>query len=300
MSAGADELAPQLRHVQCLRPSGTGGALARMAYWEWPCTSGAADAPVLVCVHGLSRQGRDFDVFAQAMRAHYRVICPDVLGRGESDWLADPTGYQIPFYVSDMVTLVARLGVEQVDWVGTSMGGLIGMGLGALPNSPVRRMVLNDVGPVLEFDALQRIGEYLGKPLRFDSEQAAAQYMASISIGFGPHSEAQWMALSRPMLRHDGDSWHLHYDPKIAVPFGNLTPAIATAGEQALWAAYDALRGPVLLLRGALSDLLSKPTAQAMTERGPHAQLREIAGVGHAPMLVQPDQVEIVKEFLLA
>jgi len=289
--------APLLRHVQCLRPS---GGLARMAYWEWPCESGAADAPVLVCVHGLSRQGRDFDVLAQAMRAHYRVICPDVMGRGESDWLADPAGYQIPFYVADMVTLVARLDVAQLDWVGTSMGGLIGMGLGAQPNSPIRRLVLNDVGPALEFDALQRIGAYLGKPLRFASEQEGAQYMASISAGFGPHTPEQWAALSRPMLRQDSDGFRLHYDPKIAVPFSGITPALATAGEQQLWAAYDALHGPVLLLRGAESDLLSKPTAQAMAERGPRARVHEIAGVGHAPMLVQADQVAIVKEFLLA
>jgi len=288
---------PQLKHVQCLRPN---GGLANMAYWEWPCANGAADAPVLVCVHGLSRQGRDFDTLARALSAQYRVVCPDVLGRGESDWLADPSGYQIPFYVADMVTLVARLDVTRVDWVGTSMGGLIGLGLAALPHSPVRRLVLNDVGPVLEFDALQRIGTYLGRPLRFASEAEAAQYMASISAGFGPHTDAQWAALSAPMLRRDGDSWCLHYDPKIAVPFAAITPALATAGEQALWAAWDALRGPVLLLRGAESDLLSSATARAMTERGPRARLHEIAGVGHAPTLVQPEQIAVVREFLLA
>ena len=142
---------PRLRHVQCLDPRG----LHRMAYWEW---GDPANRDVLVCVHGLSRQGRDFDVLAQALVDRYRVVCPDVVGRGESDRLADPAGYQIPTYVADMVTLVARLDVEQVDWVGTSMGGLIGMALGGLPNTPIRKMVLNEVGPHIEPVALQRIG----------------------------------------------------------------------------------------------------------------------------------------------
>jgi pimeloyl-ACP methyl ester carboxylesterase len=283
---------PRLRHVQCLDPRG----LHRMAYWEW---GDPANRDVLVCVHGLSRQGRDFDVLAQALVDRYRVVCPDVVGRGESDRLADPAGYQIPTYVADMVTLVARLDVEQVDWVGTSMGGLIGMGLASLPRTPIRRLVLNDVGPTIEAEALVRIGSYVGAPMRWASLDEAADYLWSISPGFGPHSREQWLALTRPMLRPEGDGFKPHYDPGIAVPFKAITPEIAAASQAALWHAYDAIRAPTLLLRGAQSDVLSRATADAMAARGPKAQLHELAGIGHAPTLVAPDQVAVIREFLL-
>ena len=286
---------PRLRHVSCL---GTRG-LHRMAYWEW---GDPAQPDVVVCVHGLTRQGRDFDALAaDLVAAGRRVVCPDVVGRGRSDWLADPMGYAIPAYVSDMVTLLARVDAQRVDWVGTSMGGLIGMGVAALEGSPVRRLVLNDVGPRIQADALQRIGSYLGRPARFGSEQEAAQAIWAISQGFGPHTPEQWLDLTRPLLKPDGSGgFVLRYDPAIAVPFRAITPEIAALGEAALWRAYDSLRQPTLLLRGAQSDLLSAETAQAMTQRGPRARLHEFPGVGHAPMLVQPDQRQVVREFLLA
>lgn len=282
---------PKLKSVQCLGASG----LHRMAYWEW---GERANPRVLVCVHGLSRQGRDFDTLAQRLSQSYRVICPDVVGRGQSDSLANPSGYQIPAYVADMVTLVARLDVEQVDWVGTSMGGLIGMGLAALPNSPVRKLVLNDVGPTLQFEALVRIGTYLGLPQHFETLQQGADYLWSISQSFGPHTPEQWLALSKPMFKPDGAGWKLHYDPQIALPFRSITKEQAAAGEAALWHAYDALRQPCLLLRGGDSDLLSAATALAMTQRGPKARLHEFAGVGHAPTLVSDDQISVVQDFL--
>jgi len=289
---------PSLQRVQCISPAG----LHRMAYWEW--AGPRADAPVLVCVHGLSRQGRDFDTLAQDLSAVYRVICPDVVGRGESDWLANPALYQVPQYVADMVTLIARLGVERVDWLGTSMGGLIGMGLASLPNTPVAKLVLNDVGPTLRFEALQRIGSYLGQPMRFDTVAQGGDYLWTISQGFGPHTPEQWAALSAPMFRPDPEGgegrFKLHYDPAIAAPFKAITPEMAAAGEAQLWAAYDRIACPTLLLRGAQSDLLSLETAQSMTERGPHARLSVIEGVGHAPMLVHADQRAIVREFLLS
>jgi len=235
---------PVLRHVTCANPKG----LHRMAYWEWGSPEAAR---TVVCVHGLTRQGRDFDTLARAMSDRYRVVCPDVAGRGRSDWLADPAGYQIPAYVADMVTLLARLDAQELHWVGTSMGGLIGLGLVALPGSPVKKLVLNDVGPVIELAALQRIGTYLGQPLRWGSVEEAADYLWSISASFGPHTREQWLALTRPMLRPDGDGYKLHYDPGIAVPFRAVTPEAARAGEAMLWASYDALRCPTLLLRGA-------------------------------------------------
>ena len=284
---------PRLRHVQCLGSQG----LHRMAYWEW----GAADNPrVLVCVHGLSRQGRDFDTLARDLCASHRVVCPDVVGRGRSDRLAEPMGYAVPAYVADMVTLLARLDAEQVDWLGTSMGGLIGLGVASLAGSPVRRLVLNDVGPAIQWQAIQRIGTYLGQPVHWCTLDEAADAMWAVSQGFGPHTREQWLALSRPQLRPDGEGFKPHYDPAIAVPFRALTPEIAAAGEAMLWQAYERLRCPTLLLRGAQSDLLSHATAQAMTERGPRARLHEFPGVGHAPMLVQDEQRQVVRDFLLS
>lgn len=284
---------PRLKHVQCLDSRG----LHRMAYWEW---GDPANRRVLVCAHGLSRQGRDFDTLARALADTWRVVSVDVVGRGQSDWLADPMGYTIPSYVADMVTLLARLDAETVDWVGTSMGGLIGLGLAALPNSPLRRLVLNDVGPVIEPSSLQRIGTYLGQPAHWKTLDEAADALWAISQGFGPHTREQWLELTRPQLKPDGDGFKPHYDPAIAVPFKAITPDLARAGEALLWQAWDRLQLPVLLLRGAESDLLSHATAQQMSQRGPRAQLVEFAGVGHAPMLVQPDQVQVVADFLRA
>ena len=284
---------PRLNHVQCLDTRG----LHRMAYWEW---GDRANPRVLVCAHGLARQGRDFDTLARAMSAEYRVVCPDVVGRGLSDALADAMGYQIPAYVADMVTLLARLDAPTVHWVGTSMGGLIGLGLASLPKTPISRLVLNDVGPTIQFEAITRIGTYLGKPMRWRSVDEAADYFLSISTSFGPHTREQWLALTRPMLKADGDGFIPHYDPNIALHFRAITPEMAAAGEAMTWMAYDAIRCPTLLLRGAESDLLSHATALAMTQRGPKASLREFAGIGHAPTLVAADQVGAVREFLLS
>jgi pimeloyl-ACP methyl ester carboxylesterase len=285
---------PRLRHVQCLDPRG----LHRMAYWQWERADGASDR-VLVCVHGVSRQGRDFDVLARAMQDGWRVVCPDVVGRGESDRLADPKGYALPTYVADMVTLLARLDAKTVHWFGTSMGGLIGMALAGFPGSPISRLVLNDIGPAIDVAGLGRIAEYIGKPLTWASEDEAADYLLTISQGFGPHSRAEWMALTRPMLRRDGDRWRLHYDPAIGDALRGVTPEFAAAGEAALWAAYDRVACPTLLLRGANSDVLSPQTAAAMASRGPKPRVHEFTGVGHAPTLVAADQVAVVRDFLL-
>jgi pimeloyl-ACP methyl ester carboxylesterase len=282
-----------------------------MAYWQW----GADHAPhVVLCVHGLTRQGRDFDVLAQALCQQaaergqaLRVVCPDVVGRGQSDWLKNPALYQLPTYAADLLTLLAKLQPSTLDWVGTSMGGLIGMALaGPLPAAAgprVRRLVLNDVGPVIELSALQRIGSYLGKTGVFDSAQQAADALWSISSSFGPHTPEQWLALTQPMLKplSDGSGrWTLHYDPALAEPFKNFTPQSVAQGEALLWQAYDQITAQTLLLRGAESDLLSPQTAQAMTQRGPKARLVEFAAVGHAPTLVAPDQVQVVLDFVLA
>lgn len=301
---------PTLQHVVCPGASKTDAQTHRMAYWSW---GDEANPRILICVHGLSRQGRDFDTLARELSSQYHVVCPDVVGRGESDWLAAPAGYQVFSYVSDMVALLKQLrapiqaeGTLDIDWVGTSMGGLIGLGFSTLPPEVtgvrVRKMVLNDVGPRLRHDALVRIGEYLGQPKRFANEQEAADYLWSISTGFGPHTPEQWLALSRPLLRPapDGNGLILRYDPAIGEPFRTVSAEATSSGEAALWGVYDGLKCEVLLLRGKHSDLLDSETAQAMTQRGPKARLVEFEGVGHAPTLVAPNQVAIVKDFLLA
>ena len=238
-----------------------------------------------------------------------RVVCPDVVGRGRSDWLKDPMGYQIPSYAADMLALLAQLHqqapIGTLDWVGTSMGGLIGMAISGTPGLPlpvpVRRLVLNDVGPAIQWQALARIGTYLGQTGRFDSVQQAADAMWAISTSFGPHTPAQWLALSQAMVKPLPDGgFTLHYDPAIAVPFRTLTPESAAQGEAALWQLYDHVTARTLLTRGAQSDLLSPQTALAMTQRGPKARLVEFAGVGHAPTFVNQEQVEAVTSFLLA
>lgn len=284
---------PRLQTVQCL----SGRSLHRMAYWEW---GDPDNHTVLVCAHGLTRQGRDFDELARAMLDRYRIVCPDVVGRGQSEWLADPMAYTLPQYVADMVTLLARIDARTVHWVGTSMGGLIGLGVAALGHSPIGKLVLNDVGPRIDGAGLARIGGYVGQTQRWKTIDEAADAIWSISTGFGAHTRDQWLTLSEPQLKPDGDALVPRSDPRIALAFKAITPEIAAAGEAALWHGYDQLKCPTLLLRGAESDLLARATAQEMTTRGPHAKLVEFAGVGHAPMLVQPEQVAAVREFLLS
>lgn len=291
---------PTLNYLPCADASGT----RRMAYWQW----GDAQADhTIVCVHGLTRQGRDFDVLAQALVARsakpLRVVCPDVAGRGMSDWLTEPMAYGVPSYVGDMLALLTVLKPATLDWVGTSMGGLIGIAVCAhakTVGAEVRRLVLNDVGPVLEWASLVRIGAYLGKNMHFDSLQQASDALRVIASSFGPHTPQQWLELSRHMVKPDADGGvRLHYDPAIALAFQAVTQEAAAQGEAALWALYDGIAAPTLLLRGADSDLLSRQTASQMAQRGPCARLVEFAGVGHAPTLIAQDQVDAVASFLL-
>jgi pimeloyl-ACP methyl ester carboxylesterase len=265
-----------------------------MAYREW----GDPQNPrVLVCAHGLTRCGRDFDKLAEAMSDRYRVVCPDVAGRGDSAWLADPMLYQLPQYVNDMVTLVARLDVDRVDWVGTSMGGLIGMTLASLPDSPVHRLVVNDAGPVVTKASLERIATYVGMAPVFPDLAAAEQYVRAVSVTFGPHSDEEWRFLTEVVMRPNaGGGLRLHYDPRLAEPFRAHMPE----KDLELWNLWDAIRCPTLVLRGALSDLLTRETCEQMAQRGPKAKVIEIPGVGHAPTLMHFDQIAIVRRYLEA
>ncbi len=281
-------LSPRRGHYCTLSPHG----FSRVVYFEW----GAADNPrVVVCVHGLTRNGRDFDVLAEALAPTHRVLAVDMPGRGDSDWLADPNDYAFPVYLAALNALLARSGAETVAWVGTSMGGLLGMVLAAQPNSPLTRLVVNDIGPAIETAALERIGSYVGMDPTFATYAEAETYIRAISAPFGPLTDAQWEHLTRTTVRErEGGRWGLAYDPGIAVPFRSA-PAPAD-----LWPVWDAIRCPTLVLRGAASDLLSPATAQAMTSRGPRAALLEFAGVGHAPMLMAPEQVAPVVAFMRA
>lgn len=305
---------PTLNYVSCpepwaVAPAQEGGSQPappqhRMAYWEWNATGDPHCPHVVVCVHGLSRQGRDFDELARALLERsaqpLRVICPDVVGRGKSDWLKDPMAYQIPHYAADMLALLAQLQPTTLDWVGTSMGGLIGMVLAGQPGLPVRRLLLNDVGPKVQWQAIQRIGQFLGKTGHFRSVQEAADALWAGSTTFGPHTPQQWLALSQHMVKPVAGGFTLHYDPAIATPFAALTPEDAARGDVLLWQLYDQITAQTLVTRGALSDLLDVQTAQEMTQRGPKARVVEFAGVGHAPTLVAQEQIDAVTSFLLA
>jgi pimeloyl-ACP methyl ester carboxylesterase len=289
-AASFDLRAPRQGFVRCISPTG----LHRIAYTEW---GDPTNPRVLVCVHGLTRTGRDFDVLAKRLADRYRVVCPDVAGRGLSDWLDNPQQYALSQYVSDMVALIARLNVETVDWFGTSMGGMIGLVLAGLPNTPVRKLLLNDVGPTIEPVALQRIGEYVGKFERFGTEQQAYNYLASVSTGFGPHTPDEWRELNRPLLRHHQGAWVLHYDPRIAVPFEASKAELVAQGQALLWRAFEAVPGPTLVVRGEQSDLLSRETVEEMKKRGRQVSSVEIAGVGHAPTFVHDDQIALAEQF---
>ncbi|MGE5639911.1 MAG: alpha/beta fold hydrolase [Clostridia bacterium] len=282
-----DAAAPRRRSVQCLSPKG----LHRMAYLEW---GDARNRDVVVCVHGLTRTARDFDELARSLSARFRVVCPDVAGRGDSDRLADPALYALPQYLADMVTLLARLEVEAVSWVGTSMGGLIGMALAAQPGSPVRRAVLNDIGAVVGHAGLERIGANLGKAPPFASLDDAEAYIRKLCAPFGPHSDPQWQHLAHTWVRKSDAGYVASYDPRIAEPFFAAFPE----KDVDLWALYDAVRCPTLVVRGERSDLLSRETAAEMARRGPRAKVVEIAGVGHAPTLMHADQIAVVRNFL--
>jgi len=278
-----------LRRASVLSQSSKG--FHRVAYTQW----GESDNPrVLVCVHGLTRNGRDFDALAEALAADYRVVCPDVVGRGASDWLRDKNDYGYPQYLIDMTVLLAHVNAEQVHWVGTSMGGLIGMLMAAQPGSPITRMIMNDVGPFIPKAALERIASYVGNDPRFSSIAELDAYLREIYAPFGTFSDAQWQGLVRSSARAlDNASFGLAYDPGIAVPLRAMP-----AEDVDLWSTWSNVQCPVLVIRGEQSDLLLADVARQMTTSGPCAELAVLAGMGHAPMLMSADQIALVRDWL--
>lgn len=305
---------PRLHAVTCSSSAG----LHRMAYYEW---GDPDNDEVVLCVHGLTRSGRDFDALAQVLSTRYRVVCPDVVGRGLSDWLVNPVFYAIPQYVSDMVTLVARMQPSRLHWVGTSMGGLIGMVYAgamaqarlthaaltpsqchtALPHTRLRldSIVFNDVGPHLEPISLERIGQYVGEDVQFSSFDQAVAYVRETCSSFGPHSVEQWTELTRHVYIERDGKWMKHYDLALASPFKQLTPELAEQGERLLWGAFDSICAPIQIIRGEFSDLLSVHTCEKMLDIHPGTRFAQVAGVGHAPTLMSPGQISLIDDFLL-
>ncbi|MBK1679153.1 alpha/beta fold hydrolase [Rhodocyclus tenuis] len=288
-AGGASRFPAREHEVRCVSAAG----IHRMAYREY----GPRDAArTLLCVHGLTRNGHDFEPLAQRLAADgWRVVCPDVVGRGHSSWLADPRHYEFPQYVADMMLLLARLDLDSVSWLGTSMGGLIGMIIASLDDSPVERLILNDVGPFVPVEALRRIGEYVGQAPSFASVDEAERFLRFVCAPFGDLGDAGWRRLTETSIKPVADGrWNMRYDPRIAENFR----AQAAGGDIDLWPIYERIRCPTLVIRGARSDLLGADTLAQMALRGPRAQTAEIAGVGHAPMFFDDAQIGLLRAFL--
>ncbi len=279
-------------YVECSSPAGA----HRMAFHTW---GDPRNPSVLYCVHGLSRRGSDFRSMAETLCSQHFVVCPDMVGRGDSDFLLNPMFYAVPQYLADMISLSNKLGVSQVNWFGTSMGGLIGMMYAATVSHGVRRLILNDVGPHIEPAALVRLASYIGKPFSYVNRDVAMDKLKAICAPFGKHSDAEWELLNGQMLVQKNNQWILHYDPAIAAPFSSVTPAMAQAGELAMWQSFKRITCPILIVRGTDSDLLSRATVTKMCALNPHAKSIEIPNAGHAPAFIKPEQIDIARQFFL-
>lgn len=286
----------------------------KISYTDW---GDPASERAVICVHGLTRNARDFDALAEALAGECRVVCPDVAGRGSSDWLYNKDDYSYAQYMADANALISRVlakpravgflrklasllsgrhGPRTLYWVGTSMGGMLGMMLASRPNSPIKKLVINDVGPFIPKSSLERIGLYVGKDPRFKTYQELETYVRTISAPFGPLTDAQWRHLTQSGAKEHADgSWGMSYDPGIANVFKK-----GPVQDVNLWPFWDTITCPTLVLRGGDSDLLLKETVAEMQTRGPHTRVVEFAGIGHAPMLMADDQIKVVKDFLLA
>ena len=287
---GADPAAPPRRGaLQAISRHG----YHRVAYTEW---GDPASPHVVVCLHGLSRQGRDFDRLAAALaREGHRVLCPDLVGRGRSGWLRDPEGYALPQYCADMVALIARTGAERVDWIGTSHGGLVGMVLAGQEGSPVRRLVVNDIGPFMPWSALHRLGSNLrSAPADFADFAAAEAYYRTVLAPFGDLGDAEWRHQTEHSVERGPDGrYRMLCDPMIARAFRT-----GLLYNLSLWRYWDGIRCPALVLRGEHFDLLLEGTVAEMARRNPQAEVVEIPGCGHAPALLDADQIDIIVRWL--
>jgi pimeloyl-ACP methyl ester carboxylesterase len=283
----ASEVSMRTVRLPCPHPKGE----HMVSLTDW----GKENAPrTAICVHGLTRNGRDFDRLAMALSDRWRVLAVDVVGRGKSDWLEDPLGYNYRQYVVDIATIIKRLKLKDIDWIGTSMGGVIGMMIAAQEHAPIKRLVLNDVGPLLTTAALRRIAAYLAEPKSFGSVAEVETYMRSIYAPFGALTDVEWQHMAQHGHRRDQDGrYWLAHDPKIAEGALSITDK-----NIELWDFWDKIRCPVLLLRGEASDLVSRETAEEMMRRGPRATVIEVPKVGHAPALRTGDEIRIIRDWL--
>jgi len=267
-----------------------------LAYVDWGPL--AAAAPV-ICVHGLSRQGRDFDYLAADLAASgRRVVCPDLAGRGRSGRLRNPQEYALPQYCADMNALIAHLGAEQIDWVGTSLGGLIGIVLAGLPKTPIRRLVINDIGPYLPWRGLARIGTYLSSaPEEFANLEEAEAYFRDVLAPFGDLPDEHWAHLTRHSV-----AWHEERQRFVMLCDRQIVRAFRNPWHYNLdlWKYWTAIKVPMLVIRGLDSDLLPADLAREMVRRNSRAEFHTIEGCGHAPPLMSPDQIRSVANFLLS
>ncbi|HZZ91767.1 MAG TPA: alpha/beta hydrolase [Usitatibacter sp.] len=265
----------------------------RLHYTEW----GPRDAArTVVCVHGYSGNSRDFDELARALSSEARVVCLDVAGRGRSDWLPSPLHYHFPQFLNDISGLLRHLHVDRVDWVGTSMGGLLGLLLASQPGHAVRRLVLNDVGAFVPAEGLREIARHLQAPERFDTLAAVERHLRETHREWGAITDAQYRALARHHAhRLTGGGYRLHYDPRIT----RLVQGVPFVDGLHLWDAWDRVECPALIVRGEHSRILPADVAQRMLDAHPDARLHEVAGAGHAPALMSADEIAVVGNFLV-
>lgn len=268
-------------------------AAHRIAWLEW----GDIHNPrVVFCVHGLTRNAHDFDYLANALQKHYRVVCPDMPGRGQSDWLQNPLQYGYPLYAADCLALLHHLGIAACNWVGTSMGGIIGMMVAGFQPHRIKRLVLNDVGAVVAAEGLKRISGYAGKKMVFSNREEAEIILRELFTSFGIHDEAHWRHVFTSSLQQGADGrWHMHYDPNIIVPLKKDLDEPKDIDLAGLW---KMVHCPVLIIRGAESDLLRRETAQKMHNERPNVTLVEIEGAGHAPALMEDSQIDMIANWL--
>ena len=273
------------------------GGFRALAYAEW----GPPRAEqTVICVHGVSRTGRDFDTLAEALAAKgMRVIAPDLPGRGRSEWLASSSHYTDRAYTAAMSALIARLDVDGVDWIGTSLGGHIGMMMAAQHGSPIKRLVLNDFGARVSATALRRIGGYLAHPWRFATLEELEGHLREALAPFGDLTNDQWRHLATHSAVGDADDgFRFHYDPAISTRF-----SIPIWLDIVLWQLWEQIECPVLVMRGEHSDLLSVRTVDEMLRRGPSAAKNQVRAVqfdacGHAPALMDSHQISVIADFL--
>lgn len=278
-----------------------------IAYMEW----GIPNPRPIICVHGLTRNSRDFDFLAEALsqQGHY-VICPDIVGRGDSDWLIDPKFYDFSQYRVDMTALIARLNCTEVDWIGTSMGGILGMGMAALPKTPIRRLILNDIGAYIPIKGIKFIQSYLGQNPTFQNYQAAENYFKKFQAGFGSLTEEQWQQVTIYSIHPLSDGqYQLKIDPAINLSIPKLTilyqallhPLKLISGKLFdidLWEFWQKVTCPTLVIHGENSEILPEWVCSKMQQIHPDTQVIDIPNTGHAPALMSPEQIQIIQQWL--